>query len=112
MDSLVQISRLGEKDKMVSNQKYFENIGENAEQIENCNARINLAIDWLIRSDIYNRSPKSISYGGFNEKYDLRINSSYSFAYSEITGYAINLLVYLFRQNRIEEFLDICQNGS
>jgi uncharacterized protein YyaL (SSP411 family) len=71
---------------------------------------IELALNWLVESDINNKSPNNLLFGSFNEKYDLN-HKRYSIAYSEITGYAVNLFIYLFSKTRKPEYLMIARNA-
>lgn len=57
------------------------------------------AIDWIIKSGIQGTD------GGFYAWYDQK-EESYSFVYPETTGYAIQLLVRLWRTSRRQLFLD------
>jgi hypothetical protein len=57
------------------------------------------AIDWIINSGIQSKD------GAFHAWYDLE-KESYSFLYPETTGYAINLLVRLWRTGRKRLFLN------
>jgi len=63
------------------------------------------AINWLVHSDIRNKTRDEVIRGGFNLGYDLR-KKSYSLAYCEITGYAISLLVDLYHLEGNRDFLD------
>ena len=55
--------------------------------------KILLGLNWLLHSGIQELKPNDIK-GGFNAWYD-KDKEKYSFTYSEITGYALNLLVNL-----------------
>jgi uncharacterized protein YyaL (SSP411 family) len=68
------------------------------------------AINWLMLSGIRNKSSET-TYGGFNSGYDLR-EKSYSLAYCEITGYAINLLSNLYRLKKNHLFLEFAKNAG
>lgn len=52
-----------------------------------------LAAEWLLHSGIQNTSDDPRVHGGVNAWYDLK-TKSYPFLYSEITGYAINALLF------------------
>ena len=52
--------------------------------------------NWLLQSGIQNSNPKSNNFGSVNAWYDPTIKS-YSFVYSEINGYFLTLMSYLFK---------------
>jgi hypothetical protein len=60
--------------------------------------KITLAKGWFLNSGIQNLDKDKETYGSFNAWYDTA-KKQFSFAYSEITGYGINTLLYL---NKIE----------
>lgn len=55
------------------------------------NQRINLIINWLLHSGIQNPE------GSFNAWFDLEKNA-HSYIYTEISGYALTLLLYLYKE--------------
>jgi uncharacterized protein YyaL (SSP411 family) len=55
---------------------------------------IELAKKWLLESGIQNSAENRSRYGSFNAWYDAGIEE-HAFAYSEITGYGITLLLFL-----------------
>lgn len=56
------------------------------------------AIDWLLNSAIHNLDKSNTeTFGSFNNYYDLRKRKC-SYAYTEITAYAIELLLYLYER--------------
>lgn len=69
------------------------------------NNRIIAAKHWLLHSGIQNIGGETPVRGGFNSWYDFDKNE-YSYTYSEITGYAITTLLYLYWLKREELLLD------
>lgn len=65
--------------------------------------RIELAKDWLLNSGIQNLNGKNI--GAFNSWYD-NSKKSYEYAYSEITGYGINTLMFFYHLKKDKIFLE------
>lgn len=64
-----------------------------------------LAIDWLIHSKIHNLSTaNSEIFGSFNNYYDL-IKRACPYAYTEITGYGIELLIDLYEKTNNYKYL-------
>lgn len=59
---------------------------------------INRAKEWLLNSGIQDTNTGSPTYGSFRAWYDME-GKDYSFAYSEITGYAITTLLFLNKIN-------------
>jgi hypothetical protein len=68
------------------------------------NSRIGMLADWVLNSGIQNIS-KDERNGGFNSWYDIE-NKKYSYVYSEITGYGITTLIYLYKMTGRKIFLD------
>jgi hypothetical protein len=69
---------------------------------------ITSGLEWLLRSGIQNRSFDE-GLGGFAAWYDMD-KKTHSFVYSEITGYALNLLLSLKRyrpSKRLDEAIDL-----
>jgi hypothetical protein len=72
---------------------------EAAESLDTSNLRESLwkAVNWLTRSGIVNTDPsRPDTYGSVNAYFDTG-RDKYAFAYSEITGYAVTLFVYLYK---------------
>lgn len=72
--------------------------------------RIEHAINWLLKSGIQNeQGTKTITgvdaSGSFNAWFDMD-KRNYSYIYSEISGFALTLLLYLYQVNKKEIFLD------
>jgi len=67
--------------------------------------RISAAKNWLLHSGIQNIGGDTPVRGGFNAWYDLD-NNEYFYTYSEITGYAITTLLYLYWLKKEELLLD------
>ena len=67
--------------------------------------RIIYARNWLLNSGIQNIGGNTPVKGGFNAWYNLD-NNSYFYTYSEITGYAITNLLYLYWLRKEELLLD------
>lgn len=67
-------------------------------------SRIILSENWLLNSGIQNISWDERN-GGFNSWYNLD-NKKYSYVYSEITGYGITLLLFLYKITGKKIFLD------
>ena len=61
---------------------------------EKVRCSISFAKNWILNSGIRNINESSKYYGGFNAWYDTT-NKKFSFVYSEITGYGINILLFL-----------------
>jgi len=65
-----------------------------------------LAIDWLIHSKIHNLSvADGETLGSFNNYYDL-IKRACPYAYTEITGYAVELLIDLYEKTNNHKYLE------
>jgi uncharacterized protein YyaL (SSP411 family) len=64
---------------------------------------IELAKDWLLNSGIQNLDGEH--KGAFNSWFDVN-KKNYPYAYSEITGYAISTLIYLYDLTKEEVFLE------
>lgn len=72
-----------------------------------------MAIDWLLDSGIQNINKGDNLEGSFNSWFDISTNK-FSFAYSEITGYGINTLLYLCLINKRPDniFLDRAKKAA
>lgn len=63
------------------------------------------AIDWLLNSAIHNLDKSDTEkFGSFNSYYDLRKRKC-SYAYTEISAYAIELLLYLYEKTKDPRYL-------
>jgi uncharacterized protein YyaL (SSP411 family) len=72
---------------------------------------INAAIKWLSESNIVNNDKNRISFGGINNGYDW-VNKKYYFVYNEITGYAINAFINLYKWLGEEKYLHFAKNAA
>ena len=64
---------------------------------------IESAVDWLVKSGIQNtKSPKK---GSVNAWYDIK-RKKYSFIYSEINGYFLTMMVFLYNNTKDKKYLD------
>jgi uncharacterized protein YyaL (SSP411 family) len=72
---------------------------------------IQAAIEWLSKSDIINKEESKRSFGGINNGYDW-INKKYYFVYNEITGYAINVFINLYKLLGEEKYLRFAKNAA
>lgn len=61
--------------------------------------------NWLLKSGIQNSKNKSNIFGSVNAWYDADIKS-YSFIYSEINGYFLTLMCYLFKVTNNKIFIE------
>ncbi len=69
------------------------------------NKNLMMSKNWLINSGIQNTSSDTKTNGGFNSWFDLD-TKKYPYIYSEITGYGITTLLYLYKQTKEELLLD------
>ena len=60
---------------------------------------------WLLNSGIQNLDKKSKFYGSVNAWYDIN-KKKYSFVYSEIIGYFLTLMVYLYNLTNNKKFIN------
>lgn len=72
--------------------------------------RVKKAVGWLLNSGIQNPSGTRIAGdidvgGGFNVWFN-PLSKSFSYVYTEISGYAVTTLVYLYREFKDEIFLE------
>jgi len=70
--------------------------GKSASDAASIKTTIDDAKKWLLFSGIQNLDSSSSAFGAFSAWYDGN-NKRYSFAYSEITGYGISTLLYLYK---------------
>lgn len=61
--------------------------------------------DWLLNSGIQNSSKKKKLFGSINAWYDPK-KKKYSFVYSEINGYFLTLMVYLFKITKNKIYIE------
>jgi len=67
------------------------------------------AIRWMLYSGIINNDPNNReTYGGVNAYYDIGAKG-YPFVYTEITGYAVSLLIYLSKHFGENAFIEKAQ---
>jgi len=67
---------------------------------------VEIAIDWLLNSKIHNLDETNAeTFGSFNKYYDFR-KKSCPYAYTEITAYAIELLLDLYERTNDQEYLE------
>lgn len=66
---------------------------------------IDMIKKWLLYSGIQNVNKDEKINGGFNSWFDME-KKKYPFIYSEITGYGITTLLYLYRITKNKEFLN------
>jgi rhamnogalacturonyl hydrolase YesR len=69
------------------------------------NQSIHHSKNWLLNSGIQNNKKNNKFYGSVNAWYDSK-RRSYSFVYSEINGYFLTMMVYLYKQNGNKLYLD------
>ncbi len=75
-------------------------------------ASMELAVDWLAHSKIHNLSPESSkTFGSFNSYYDV-IRKSCPHAHTEITGYAVELLIDLHEKTGNRKFLEDAESAA
>ena len=72
---------------------------------------IDAAIKWLSESDIINKDKQKPSFGGINNGYFWK-DKKYQFVYNEITGYAINAFINLYRWLGKEKYLQYSKNAA
>ena len=72
---------------------------------------INAAIAWLSESGIINKDEQKPSFGGINNGY-LWKDKTYQFVYSEITGYAVNVFINLYKWLGKETYLQYSKNAA
>lgn len=66
----------------------------------------NLAINWLLNSKIHNTDVQDKKlYGSFNNYLDIR-KQSCEYAYTEITGYGVELLLDLYKRTKEPKYLE------
>ena len=68
------------------------------------NTSIDHAIEWLVSSGIQNSTGKRA--GSVNAWYDIK-KKKYSFIYSEINGYFITMMIFLYKQTKNKKYIDL-----
>ena len=75
-------------------------------QIKILDQALNNSINWLTKSGIQNiQNRKNILSGSVNAWYD-PVKKKYSFVYSEINGYFMTMMVFLYKRTGEKKFLD------
>ena len=70
------------------------------------------AVRWLTSSKIYNRNPENkITYGGVNSFYDVK-SKVCPLVYTEITAYAVKLLLNIYRWYDEKKYLKLAMNSG
>ena len=73
---------------------------------EEIKSAVDRAVNWLINSGIQNIDPgKKNIYGSFNAWYE-EDTGIYPFVYSEITGYMLTMMCYLWGRDKKQEYLE------
>jgi uncharacterized protein YyaL (SSP411 family) len=72
---------------------------------------ITLAERWLLQSGIQERGANTPMYGGVQAWYDLS-KASFSFFYTEITGYAVTTLLYLYHLHPDPVYLERAKDAA
>lgn len=74
-------------------------------------ARVDLALNWLARSDVHGVDGHPIARGGINQGYNWR-RRSYPYVYSEITGYAVSTFVNAYRWTGDEHYVTLARDSA
>ena len=72
---------------------------------------IDAAVKWLSESDITNRDEQKPSFGGVNNGYFWN-DKTYQYVYNEITGYAVNAFINMYKWLDIEKYLQYSKNAA
>lgn len=72
---------------------------------------VNLALDWLVHSDVRYTNGQQIARGGLSQGYNWR-ERSYPFVYSEITGYAISTFVNVYRWTGDPAYIGLARQSA
>ena len=72
---------------------------------------VELALDWLTRSDIRHANGNTLARGGVSQGYNWK-ERRYPFIYSEITGYAISTFVNAYRWTNDEIYLAAARQAA
>ena len=81
---------------------------ENAQQSAASSSAVDLALSWLVETDIRHADGSEASLGGVNQGYNWR-ERSYPFVYSEITGYAVSTFVDAYRWTGDERYIALAR---
>jgi len=72
---------------------------------------IDAAIAWLSESDIINKDKQKSSFGGINNAYIWK-DKTYQWVYNEITGYAVNAFLTMYKWLNDEKYLQYSKNAA
>jgi len=72
---------------------------------------INAAIVWLSESDIINKDEQKPNYGGVNNGYFWKVKT-YQYVYNEITGYAVNAFLTMYKWLNDDKYLQYSKNAA
>lgn len=72
---------------------------------------VELAIAWLLESDVRQPANASKGLGGVRQGYNWKMGS-YPYVYSEITGYTVSCLVNLYRWSGEARYLDLARQSA
>ena len=72
---------------------------------------IDAAVEWLCESDIINKDNQKASFGGINNGY-LWKDKKYQYVYNEITGYAVNTFINLYKWFGEEKYLQYSKDAA
>ena len=72
---------------------------------------INAAVKWLSESDIRNKDKQKPSFGGINNAYIWK-DKTYQWVYNEITGYAVNAFLTMYKCLSDEKYLHYSKNAA
>jgi uncharacterized protein YyaL (SSP411 family) len=75
------------------------------------NNHIDAAIKWLSESDIRNKDKHKPTFGGINNAYFWK-DKTYQYVYNEITGYAVNAFLSIYRWLNDDQFLEYSKNAA
>jgi rhamnogalacturonyl hydrolase YesR len=71
----------------------------------------NAAIKWLCESDIRNKDKHQPSFGGINNGYFWK-NKTYQYVYNEITGYAVNAFLAMYKWLNDDKYLQYSKDAA
>lgn len=74
-------------------------------------AAVDLALNWLVHSDVRHANGDQVVRGGVNRGYNWR-QRSYPFVYSEITGYAVSTFVNAYRWTDDESYVVLARQSA
>jgi uncharacterized protein YyaL (SSP411 family) len=72
---------------------------------------IKAATTWLCESDVMNKDRQKPSFGGINNGYLWR-DKRYEYVYNEITGYAVNSFITMYKWLGEEKYLQYSKNAA